>query len=280
MNDAKSYAPSFQLNQPIEGSIIASVTESKSANFKAGDLIVGRLPWQTEFIAEEKNLQKIDASVAPASYYLGVLGMTGLTAYLGLSNICKPKAGEAIVISGAAGAVGLIAGQIAKIHSCFVIGIAGSDEKIKLLKDKFGFDGAINYKTSSDLEKDITALSPKGVDMYFDNVGGKISDAVVNNINFHARIAICGQISQYNNSEIQMGPRLQPLLLTKSALMQGFIIGNYQKEFPDAILQLTSWVKEGKLKFTETIIQGFDKLPSALLGLFNGENTGKMIVQA
>ncbi len=280
MNDAKSYVPPFQLNQPIEGSIIASVTESNSANFKEGDLVTGRLPWQIDLIAEEKNLQKIDTSLAPASYYLGVLGMTGLTAYLGLANICKPKAGETFVVSGAAGAVGLIAGQIAKIHSCYVIGIAGSDEKTKLLKEKFKFDGVLNYKTTTNLDKAIAELCPKGVDIYFDNVGGIISDAVIGILNFHARIAICGQISQYNNSVIQMGPRLQPLLLTKSALMQGFIIGNYQKQFPDAIAQLSNWVKEGKLIFAETIIQGFGKLPSALIGLFEGKNTGKMIVQA
>ena len=280
MNDAKSYVPPFQVDQPIESSVIATVSESKSDNFKPGDMVSGMLPWRKEFIAVEKSLHKIDATIAPASYYLGVLGMTGLTAYFGLIHICKPKSGETIVVSGAAGAVGIVVGQIAKIQGCHVIGIAGSDEKIKLLKEKFGFDEAVNYKTTPDVKKAITELCPNGVDIYFDNVGGEISDAVISNINFHARIALCGQISLYNSTEIPIGPRLQPILLTRSVLMQGFIVSNYQSEFTEGIQRLSKWVKDGKLKFTETIVSGFDQLPAALLGLFKGENTGKMIVKA
>jgi hypothetical protein len=280
MNDAKSYVAPFQVAQPIEGSVIATVSESKSDNFKPGDMVLGMLPWRKELVAVEKSIHKIDETIAPASYYLGVLGMTGLTAYFGLIHICKPKSGETVVVSGAAGAVGIVVGQIAKIQGCHVIGIAGSDEKIKLLKEKFGFDGAVNYKTTTDLQKAIEGLCPNGVDIYFDNVGGEISDAVISNINRHARIALCGQISLYNSTEKAMGPRLQPILLTKSVLMQGFIIGNYQSEFNEGIQHLSQWVKDGKLKFTETIISGFIQLPSALIGLFKGENTGKMIVKA
>jgi len=280
MNDAMSYVPSFQLGEPIEGSIVARVAESQSTKFKVGDLVIGRLPWQQEIIASENNLQKIESTDAPLSYYLGVLGMTGLTAYLGLENICKPKSGETLVVSGAAGAVGLIVGQIAKLQSCKVIGITGSDEKVKLLKDKYGFDEAINYKTTRDLKKFISLICPDGVDIYFDNVGGIISDAVISNLNFHARVAICGQISLYNSTKSPLGPRVQPTLLTKSALMQGFIIGNFQSQFAEATDQLSTWVRHGKLQFNETIIQGFDNLPSAFLGLFSGENIGKMIVQA
>jgi len=280
MNDAKSYVPSFQLDQPLEGGAIAEVIESKSADFKTGDLVLGSLPWSREFIASEKNLRKIDSIIAPPSYYLGILGMTGLAAYFGLMDIGKPKAGETVVVSGAAGAVGLVAGQIAKIQGCRVIGIAGTDEKIKLLKEDFGFDEAINYKTITDMKNVIAAVCPKGVDIYFDNVGGEISDAVISHLNFHARIALCGQISSYNSSDISMGPRLQPMLLTRSVLMQGFIIGNYQARFPEGIKKLAQWLKEGKLKYTETIVLGFEQLPTALLGLFKGENTGKMIVKA
>lgn len=280
MNDAKSYSPPFQTGQPIEGGVVAKVTESKSDKFKTGDIVAGRLPWREQFITSEKGLQKIDVTIAPASYYLGILGMTGLTAYIGLMHIGKPEAGETVVVSGAAGAVGVVVGQIAKIQGCRVIGIAGSDEKIKLLKEEFGFDEAINYKTTADMKKAIAAQCPNGVDIYFDNVGGEISDAVISNINFHARIPLCGQISLYNSSETPMGPRLQPMLLSRSVLMQGFIVSNYQSLFPEVIQQLTQWVKEGKLKFTETIVHGFDQLPMALLGLFTGENTGKMIVEA
>ncbi len=279
MNDAKSYSPPFQLNEPIQGSVIAKVLESKSDNFKKGDTVAGFFPWQEQFIYNGKGLQKIDATIAPLSYYLGILGMTGLTAYFGLMDIGKPKAKETVVISGAAGAVGMVVGQIAKLQGCHVVGIAGSEMKIKLLKE-LGFDDVINYKTTIDIKNSIANLCPNGIDIYFDNVGGEISDAVINNINFHARIILCGQISLYNNTEIPMGPRLQPTLLTRSALMQGFIIGNYQSRFPEGIQHLTNWVKENKLIFKETIVHGFDQLPAAFIGLFDGENIGKMIVEA
>ena len=280
MNEGKSYIPPFQIDQVIQGGVIAEVKESKSDIFIKGDIVTGMLPWSEQFIAEEKTIKKIDTTIAPPGYYLSVLGMPGLTAYFGLMHICKPKAGETVVVSGAAGAVGVVVGQIAKLNGCRVVGIAGSDEKIKLLKDEFGFDEAINYKTTDNIKKAIAAACPNGVDIYFDNVGGDISDAVIANINFHARIALCGQISLYNSSEIPVGPRLQPMLLTRSVLMQGFIISNYHLSFSEGIQHLAQWIKEGKIKFTETIVHGFDQLPVALLGLFKGENTGKMIVKA
>ncbi|PZR27027.1 MAG: NADP-dependent oxidoreductase, partial [Azospira oryzae] len=203
-----------------------------------------------------------------------------LTAYIGLMQIGKPKPGETVVLSGAAGAVGIVVGQIAKLQGCRVIGITGSDAKVKQLTQQFGFDQAINYKSTSDLRKAIETACPAGVDIYFDNVGGDISDAVISHLNYNARVPLCGQIALYNSSAIPMGPRLQPMLLTKSVLMQGFIVSNYQELFPGALQQLTQWVKDGKLKFEDTIVQGFDQLPSALLGLFNGSNTGKMVVRA
>jgi len=280
MNDAKSYVAPFEIDQPIEGAVVAKVTATKSGNFKTNDIVVGRLNWRQRAIANEKDLRKIDTSVAPTSYYLGILGMTGLTAYFGLIDIGKPKAGETLVVSGAAGAVGMVVGQIAKIYGCRVIGIAGNNKKIKMLKEDFGFDKVINYKTEKNIKGAIAQCCPKGVDIYYDNVGGEISDAVIANINFKARIVLCGQISLYNSTEIPVGPRLQPMLLTKSALMQGFIIGNYESRFPEGMQHLGQWLKEGKLKTIETIVHGFDELPTAFLGLFKGENTGKMIVKA
>ena len=280
MNDAKSYAAPYEIDKPLHGSVVAKVVESKSDQFEPGDVVTGKFPWQKDFIATEKEARKIDTSIAPASSYLGVLGMTGLTAYFGLMHIGKPKAGETVVVSGAAGAVGMVVGQLAKIQGCHVVGIAGTDEKTELLKTEFGFDEAINYKTTPDMNKAIAAACPKGVDVYFDNVGGEISDAVIKNINFHARIPLCGQISLYNSTEVPMGPRLQPMLLTRSVLMQGFIVGNFQDKFPEGIEHLAKWLKEEKIKGTETIEQGFENLPKALLGLFKGENTGKMIVEA
>ncbi len=280
MNDVKSYSPPFKVDAPISGGIVGEVEESKSPDFKKGDIVVGMLPWATKSIASSKEIRKIDTSLAPASYYLGILGMPGLTAYFGLTDIGKPKSGETVVISGAAGAVGIVVGQIAKLKGCKVIGIAGSDDKINMLKDEFHFDEVINYKTTSNIGDAIKKACPDGVDVYFDNVGGEISDAVIANINFHARIVLCGQISLYNSTESEVGPRLQPMLLTRSVLMQGFIISNYQSRFGEGIIQLSQWVKEGKLTYKETIVNGFDKLPEAFIALFAGSNTGKMIVKA
>lgn len=280
MNDTKSYVAPFELDKPLNGSVVGKVIESKSDNYKSGDMVVGSFPWQKNFIATEKELTKVDSDIAPISYYLSILGMTGLTAYFGLMHIGKPKSGETVVVSGAAGAVGLVVGQIAKIQGCRVVGIAGSDEKTKLLTTEFGFDEAINYNTTTDMSKSIATACPNGVDVYFDNVGGGISDAVIKNINFHARVILCGQISLYNSTKTPIGPRLQPMLLTRSVLMQGFIVSNYKDQFPEGIKILAQWVKDDKLKFTETIEHGFENLPTALLGLFSGENTGKMIVEA
>jgi hypothetical protein len=279
MNEAKSYVAPFKINEALEGGVVATIVESKSDTFKVGDTVVGRFPWKEMFVSKDDVLQKVDTNIPELSYYLSILGMTGLTAYFGLMDICKPKAGETIVVSGAAGAVGMVVGQIAKLQGCRVVGIAGTDEKAKTLLDDFGFDQVINYKTTTNIYKAVKEACPDGVDVYFDNVGGTISDAVISAINFHARIALCGQISLYNSKETPMGPRVQPMLLTRSVLMQGFIVSNYQNRFPEGMKQLSNWVQEGKLSFTQTIVDGFDQLPTALLGLFEGANTGKMIVK-
>jgi NADPH-dependent curcumin reductase CurA len=279
MNDDKSYIQPFQIDQPIVGSALSTIVKSKSENFKEGDIVLGMTPWSEASVLSDKGLQKVDANQEHISYFLSVLGMIGLTAYVGLINICKPLAGETVVVSGAAGAVGIVVGQIAKILGCKVVGITGSDDKVKQLVEKFGFDEAINYKTTTYVNKAIRTICNDGVDIYFDNVGGEISDAVISNLNVMARIAVCGQISLYNSTEIPTGPRLQTTFISKNIMLQGFIIGNYKSEFPEAIRQLTQWVNEGKLKFTETVFEGFEELPNAFLGLFNGENTGKMIVK-
>lgn len=280
MSDAKSYAEPYEVNKPIYGGVVAIVEESNSSAFAKGDTVLGFLPWSTQIIAQAKDLKKVDTSLAPGSYYLGILGMPGLTAFFGLMDIGKPKAGETVVVSGAAGAVGILVGQIAKIQGCRVVGIAGGQDKVNMLKNEFGFDAAIDYKAVTDLKSAIAEAAPNGVDVYFDNVGGEISDAVIQNLNFHARIPLCGQIALYNSTEVPQGPRIQPFLLTRSILMQGFIVGNYSNRFKEGIIQLAEWVKSGKLKYIETIVDGFDQLPTALLGLFSGNNTGKMIVKA
>jgi len=279
MNDVKSYAASFEVDLPIRGGIVAKVIESKSKSVLAGDTVVGMLPWATYSIEKAENLRKVDISNVPPGYYLGILGMPGFTAYFGMMEIGKPEKGETVVVSGAAGAVGIVAGQLAKMQGSRVIGIAGSDEKCRLLKEQFGYDEAINYKTSKSIRKEIAVLCPEGVDVYFDNVGGEITEAVVANLDFHARFALCGQISQYNNAKPYVGYSILPHLLTRSVLLQGFIVSNYSDRFGEALSHLTRWLKEGKLKYTETIIEGFDKLPDAFLGLFSGRNQGKMLIK-
>ena len=279
MSDAKSYVPPFKLDEPISSGVVAEVIESNNDKFKKGDFVSGLLQWKEKQVSTGEGLQKIDKSKAPLSAYLGIVGMTGLTAFLGLHEIGKPKKGETLVVSGAAGAVGSVVGQIGKILGLNVIGIAGTDEKIDMLKSEFGFDHGINYKTTKDMKAAIKEAAPNGVDIYFDNVGGPISDAVLFNINQFARIIICGAISVYNKTEIPMAVAVQPFLVKNSALMQGFIVSNYADKFPVAMKQLATWLGEGKLKYKETVVEGFEHTPQAFLDMMDGKNKGKMIVK-
>ncbi|EHQ24960.1 NADP-dependent oxidoreductase [Mucilaginibacter paludis] len=279
MNDEESYIPPFELNKPLQSGIIAEVVDSNNTLFKVGDFVLGNLDWKEYQVSNGKGLRTIPNDPAYLTAHLGILGMTGMTAYLGLTKIGAPKPGETIVVSGAAGAVGSVVGQVGKLLGCRVVGLAGSDEKVELLKSKFHFDEAINYKTTTDLSAAIKTACPAGVDVYFDNVGGPISDAVLNNINKHARIPLCGAISLYNAAEPVLGPYIQPVLVKKSALIQGFIIGDFAAHLPEATKQLTSWLMEGKLTYSETIYEGFDHITQAFLALFEGSNEGKMIVK-
>lgn len=279
MNDRRSYVAPYQINEILTGGVVGEVVETKSSKFIKGDFVVSTLGWQDYSIADEKELRKINPAIAPVSTALGVLGMTGLTAYFGFLDIGQPKPGETVVVSGAAGAVGTIVGQIAKLYGCRVVGITGSDKKKSYLTSKLGFDEAINYKTVPHLRRALKEACPKGVDIYFDNVGGSISDAVISLINHHARIALCGQISLYNETILPTGPRLEPRLLTFSALMKGFIIHNYEDRFDEGLQQLTAWLIEKKIKYAETIIDGLENAPKAFLGLFDGENLGKQLVK-
>ena len=279
MSDAKSYIAPFEVGKPISSGAIAEVTESKNDKFKTGDYVSGMLNWQQEQVSSGKGLMKVDPNQAPLSAYLGVLGLTGLTAYLGLMEIGKPKSGETLVVSGAAGAVGSIVGQLGKILGLRVIGIAGSDEKVQLLTEKFGFNEGINYNTTQNMAKALGQACPNGIDIYFDNVGGDISDAVLFHINQFARLVICGAISVYNETSMPKGISVQPFLVRNSALMQGFIVSNYAEKFPEAIQKLAGWLAQGKLQNTETIVEGFDNIPQAFLDLFEGKNKGKMVVK-
>ena len=279
MNEAKSYTAGFNLGDPMKSGVVAEVVNSKNQAFKTGDFVAARLNWSEYQTSTGEGLTKVDAEAAPLSAYQGLLGMPGLTAYLGLTEIGQPKKGETLVVSGAAGAVGNIVGQIGKIMGCRVIGIAGSDEKTEMLKTEFGFDKVINYKTTPNMRKAISDACPNGVDIYFDNVGGEISDGVIMNINKFARVIICGVISQYNETRIPTGPRLQSIFLVNSALMKGFIVNDFAAKFAEAIPQLTKWYREGKLINKETIVEGFENIPEAFFGLFEGTNSGKMMVK-
>lgn len=279
MRDEKSYIPPFELHKPITSALVAEVKESKNDKFSKGDFVSGMLAWKREQVSDGKDLHKVDPDMAPLSAYLGVLGMTGMTAYLGLTDIGKPKEGETLLVSGAAGAVGSTVGQIGKILGLRVVGIAGSDEKVEMLKSKFGFDAGINYKTTENMKKAIGETCPDGVDVYFDNVGGEISDAVLFHINKFARMVICGAISVYNETETPKSLSPQPFLIKKSALMRGFTVRDYSEKFPEAIQKLSGWLKEEKLTYEETVVEGFENIPQAFLDLFEGKNKGKMVVK-
>ncbi len=279
MSDAPSYVPPFELNKPIASGIIAEVLESKNSHFSKGDHVSGLLQWKETQVAKGDGLLKVNPDKAPLSAYLGILGMTGLTAYLGLTEIGKPKKGETLLVSGAAGAVGSVVGQIGKLLGLRVVGIAGSDEKVEMVKSEFGFDEAINYNTTENMTKAIAKACPDGVDVYFDNVGGEISEAALFNINKFSRTVNCGAISVYNNTELPKSISVQPFLVKKSSSMQGFVVSDFADKFPGGIKQLTEWFSQDKLTYTETIQEGFENIPQAFLDLFDGKNKGKMVVK-
>lgn len=278
MSDRKSYVPPFALNEAIAGGAVGEVVESRSPAFKPGDIVTGMLGWRLYSVAKAQELRKIDPGVGPVTTALGVLGMPGLTAYFGLLDICNPQPGETVVVSGAAGAVGTTVCQIARIKGCRVIGIAGSDKKNDYLETELHVDATINYKIAN-LKQALSDACPNGIDIYFDNVGGEVSDAVMPLIAKGARISICGQISLYNLERPDVGPRVQPYLLVKSAMMKGFIVTDYTPRFAEGVKQLGTWLAEGKLKYAENIIEGFENAPQAFLGLFAGENLGKQLVK-
>jgi NADPH:quinone reductase len=279
MRAGRSYIPPFNLDEPISSGVVAEVVESKSSDYSPGAIVTANLPWRLYSVAPATVLRKVDPTLAPVTTALGILGMPGLTAYFGLLDIGQPQEGETVVVSGAAGAVGMTVCQLAKNSGCRVVGIAGSDEKNRYLVEELGVDATINYKTTDSLRRALEQTCPTGVDVYFDNVGGDISDAVIPFINQGARLVICGQISMYNLDTVAPGLRPQPYLLVSRALMKGFIISDYAPRFPEGLRQLARWLSEGQLKYAEHIVDGFENTPRALMGLFTGENLGKQLVK-
>jgi NADPH-dependent curcumin reductase CurA len=278
MNDVKSYAPPFQLGKVMDGGAIGQVTASNDPKFAEGDLVQSGFGWREGFTAPAATLQKLDAKGLPPQAFLGAAGMPGLTAYAGLIKIAALKEGDVVFVSGAAGAVGSMVAQIAKAKGHKVIGSAGGPDKVAFLKE-IGVDHAIDYKAEKDLTAAILAGAPDGIDVYFDNVGGPHLEAALNAARLFARFAICGMISIYNATRPEPGPSNLAMLIGKNIRMEGFIVSHHFDMMPKYIEELSGWVREGKVKWQETVFEGIDKAPDAFLGLFSGENTGKMLVK-
>jgi NADPH-dependent curcumin reductase CurA len=279
MNDAKSYAAPAQIGEVMGAGAVGRVAASKNPQFQEGDFVEGFFGWQEYAVSNGKGVRTLDPKLAPLSTALGVLGIPGLTAYFGLLDIGKPREGDTVVVSGAAGAVGSLVGQIAKIKGCRVVGIAGSDQKVAWLLDELGFDAAFNYKTSPDYFSKLHELCPKGIDVYFDNVGGPITDAAFRLINVGARIAVCGQIAHYNAEKLETGPRLLAQLIIKQARAEGFLIFQFAARYAEGLKQMAEWLQTGKLKYREQFVDGIENTPKAFIGMLCGENTGKQLVR-
>ena len=278
MNDVKSYVPPIGLGEVMRAGGIGRVTESGDPAFQPGDTVTGLTGVQEYYCVPAKVLTKVDPNLAALPRFLGALGMPGMTAYFGLLDICHPKPGETVVVSGAAGAVGAVVGQIARILGCRVIGIAGAADKCKYLVDELGFDAAVNYKTE-DVRKALKSHCPKGIDVYFDNVGGEILDIVLGLIARKARISICGAISQYNSTTGVTGPKNYLSLLVNRARMEGFIVFDYAARYAEGMKAIAAWIAEGKLKAKEDVVPGIETFPETLNKLFRGENFGKLVLQ-
>lgn len=280
MTNRKSYVDGYKVGEPISGLLVGKVTNSTSNNFKQDDLVTGMLPFQEVNVVSVDQLMKVETFGLNPSVALGPLGMTGLTAYFGMIDIGKPQKDETVVVSGAAGAVGQIAGQIAKKAGAYVVGIVGSKEKKEYILNELGFDAAVEYKNGN-VEEQLKEVCPNGIDVYFDNVGGEIADAVLPLLNTFARVPVCGSISSYNleNEKADVGLRVQRYLTKTRALMQGFLITDFLEQAPRAYKYLSQAILNGELKYRETIWEGFDSIPEAFIGLFTGTNIGKQLVK-
>lgn len=279
MRERDSYAESWQVGDPLEGRIVGEVVESNGAGFEPGDVVTGNLHWAEYATAPGSALTGVDPDRAPLSAYLGVLGLTGLTAYFGVREIARPRAGETFVVTGAAGAVGSVAGQIAGLDGARVVGFAGTDEKVTFLEEDLGFDAGIDYSRTDDYAAALDSVAPGGVDAYFDNVGGEITDAVFTRLTVDARVAVCGQIALYNATTVPTGPRKLSRLIETRATVEGFLVGDFRPRHDRARRQLAEWVNSGDLEYRETITDGLESAPDAFVGLFEGKNLGKQLVR-
>lgn len=278
MNEGRSYARHVALGEVMTAQGVGEIVESRSSRFAAGEIVVGPFGWQEFAAAPAHHLRRVDPEVAPVSTALHVLGMTGLTAYFGLFEVCRPLPGDTVVVSAASGAVGQIVGQLARIAGCRAVGLAGSPEKVDDLLELYGYDAAIDHRTE-DVGQALKQACPDGVNVYFDNVGGEISAAVHRRLAQNARVAICGQISEYNQVPPQGGPRSLTFLIVRRVRMEGFLVGDFAHLFEPALARLTKWLREGRLRYREDVVEGLEQAPRAFIGLLNGENRGKLLVK-
>ena len=278
MNEGKSYIAPVGLGDVMRAGGIGEVVESKHTKFAIGDFVSGMTNVQTWCVTDGKGFTKVDPKLAPLTAYLNVLGMPGMTAYWGLMDVGQPKAGETVVVSGAAGAVGATVGQIAKLKGCRVVGIAGGQDKCDYVVNTLGFDACVDYKTG-DTRKALRAACPNGVDIYFDNVGGEILDVVLTQINLKARIVICGAISQYNNTTPIKGPSNYLSLLVNRARMEGIVVFDYAHKYKEAAIEMGGYLASGKMVSKEHVVEGIDTFPETLMKLFKGENSGKLVLK-
>ena len=277
MSEARSYAKSVALGEVMTSQTVGEVVESDDDRFDPGDVVVGQLGWQEYAVARGSALRRVPPSVPP-TLALGVLGATGLTAYFGLFEVGRPVPGDTVVVSGAAGAVGQVVGQLARLAGCRTVGIAGGPDKLADLTGEYGYDVGIDYK-ADDVNGALKAACPDGVDVYFDNVGGELSDLVLRRLALHARVVVCGQVSQYNNQTPELGPRLLGLLIVHRARIEGFLVTDYAPRFGEAIPRLAAWLAAGKLRYREDVTDGLENAPRAFIGMLRGENRGKALVR-
>ncbi|HXH11465.1 MAG TPA: NADP-dependent oxidoreductase [Alphaproteobacteria bacterium] len=279
MIEQPSYVEPFQLGQPLEGGCVGQVVQSQNGAFQVGDYVLGRKGWREYYVSNGTDLTKIDPSLASPQAYLGVLGMPGMTAYVGLLDIGRPQAGNTVFVSAAAGAVGSVVCQIAKLKGCRVVGSAGSAAKVHWLREVAGVDAAFNYKEVDSLTAEVGRHCPQGIDVYFENVGGAHLEAALEHMNMRGRIVLCGMISQYNDTTPSSGPRNLRLAVRKRLTLTGFIVSDHADRQPQFYSDMGAWIAAGKIRWQETIIDGIENAPKAFLGLFTGENIGKMLVR-
>ena len=282
MSDAPSYAAPVGIGEVMEAGTVSEVAASNNDKFAKGDIVLSRAGWQTHALSNGSGLRKLDPALAPVSTALGVLGMPGMTAYSGLLEIGQPKAGETVVVSAASGAVGSVVGQIAKIKGARAVGIAGGPDKCRYVTQELGFDDCVDHRAADFAEK-LKASCPKGIDVYFENVGGPVAEAVFPLLNTFARIPVCGLIAQYSATELPAGPNRVPQLfravLTKRLTIRGFIVTDFAAKHADFLRDVSAWIKEGRIKYREDIAEGIENAPSAFMGLLKGKNFGKQLVR-